>query len=129
MLSELMPDILENIYQYVIEINRDEIKEFVKDFKYIESFSSEREKQIFIYNYINSLTQSQIDKIIYNYGFTQAIAILYDFDKVGLGKSNDEICHEIENFELLKKDRHVVQLIFKDAVQFDHDWRENDKLQ
>lgn len=129
MLSKLMPDVLDNIYQYVTEVNRDEIQEFKKDFKYIESFSSANEKQIFIYNYVNSLTQPQIDKIIFNYGLTQAIAILYNFDKIGLGKTNEEIGSEFGNFELLKKDRQIVQLIFKDAVQFDHDWRENDKLQ
>ena len=129
MLSKLMPDVLDNIYQYVTEVNRDEIQEFVKDFKYIESISSANEKQIFIYNYVNSLTQPQIDKIIFNYGLTQAIAILYNFDKIGLGKTNEEIGSEFGNFELLKKDRQIVQLIFKDEVQFDHDWRENDQIQ
>lgn len=124
-----MPDILDNIYKYVTEINRVEIQEFVKDFQYIEPFSSANEKQIFIYNYVQELTQPQIDKIIFDYGFSRAIAISYNFDKIGLGKTNEEIGSEFENFEFLKKDRQIVQLIFKDEVQFDHDWRENDQMQ
>lgn len=129
MLDKTIPDILEKIYQFVIEENRDEIQKFVKRFQYIERFSSCNEKYIFIANYINSLKQSQVEKIIHEYGFLKSITIWYQYYKVGLGETDENICCDIANCEAMMIDREIVQLILQDAVKFNNDWRDNDKLQ
>jgi hypothetical protein len=126
MLDKMNDDILNKIYQYAILCDKDETIAFEQEFCKINTLMAQ-EKQIFIKNYVTNLTQKQIGNIIAKYGNAKATTLYYSFRKIGLGDSDSTICEILGDCEKNNVDREIVELVFKDCVQFDHDWRDNDK--
>ena len=109
-----------------MDTNRNETNDFVKKFEENDK-ASPSEKQIFIYEYIKNLTDKQVDDVICEYSISKAITLFYSFHKIGMGFSDEEICELLKHCEKYLVVNEMVQLIFKDEVGFDNDWRDNDK--
>jgi hypothetical protein len=141
MIQRMVPEILEKIYEEVVQQNVDEIDVFKQEYmKTIEKlncvgvnfsvcteYDCEDDVEIdqFFHTYIyKTLQQEQIDTIICKYGINNALALLYDFHKIGLGDSEEDICEIIQR-TYSNADREMVGLIFQDAVEYHNDWRSN----
>lgn len=142
MIQNMVPEILEKIYDEVIQQNVDEIEVFKEKYtKYIEeldcvgvkfSISVEQECEnaikidTFFHTYIyKTLNQKQIDAILCNYGIVKALNLFHDFHRIGLGDSAEDICEFLEDTGYYSVDREMVELIFQDAVGYHSDWRLN----
>ena len=141
MIQSMIPEILEKIYQEVVQQNADEIELFKEEYrKYIEELNcvgvnfsisvEECENSLkidrFFHTYIyKKLQQKQVDAILCNYGIAKALTLFHDFHRIGLGDSAQEICEFLEETYCYSVDREMVELIFQDAVEYHSDWRFN----
>lgn len=73
------------------------------------------------------ITKKTINDIIYEYGFSKALKLFYDYQKICLESDYNEICEIIsdENYGI---EISIVELIFNDAIGFETSWRNGDSI-
>ena len=134
-IHELNTDILTRIFEEVSIQNRDEIAAFKSkydkfiydkgygnlDFTDAGVCEDKREDEVhhWIYNYINNLSQNQINVILCDYGINKALKLIYNYHTIGMGDSDAEFCEELL-FD--PSDRQMVDLILKDEAKFMSEW-------
>ena len=140
-LQDMNIDVLSQIYEQVTIQNRDEITIFKAkyemfiqnkgysaiDFTNADVLVDDKEDEVhdWITNYIDDLSQNQINAVLVDYGINKALKLIYDFHKIGMGDSDAEFCEELM---FRPADREMVDLIFKDEVKFMSGWKENNKM-
>jgi len=79
--------------------------------------------QDIISDYIRkTLTKKEIDAFICEYGISNSMKLFHDFQKIGLNSPYIEIC-EILAMEDYGLEKEIVELIIKDAIGFESNWR------
>jgi hypothetical protein len=79
--------------------------------------------QDIISNYIRKvITKKEIGTFICEYGISNSMKLFHDFQKIGLNSSHIEIC-EILAMEDYGLEKEIVELIIKDAIGFESNWR------
>lgn len=81
--------------------------------------------QDIISDYIKKvLTKKERDAFICEYGISKAMKLFHDFQKIGLNSPHIEIC-EILAMEDYGIENEIVEIIIKDAIGFENNWRTN----
>jgi len=79
--------------------------------------------QDIISHYIRKvLTKKEIDVFICEYGISKAMKLFHDYQKIGLNSPHIEIC-DILSMEDYGLEEEIVDLIIKDAIGFESNWR------
>lgn len=124
-------DILQEIYNAIIK-NDDEIEIFICKFKeYINknniiiiksnNFYNKNDERLkdYIYNYIKSLTEDKLNKIISKYGFSKSMKLATDYYIYDLGMTLDGMYEELYSHPL-SLEYLIVELIIKDVIIYDN---------
>jgi hypothetical protein len=80
--------------------------------------------QDFIFNYCKKISLEQKNTIICDYGMLKGMKLFYDFHRLGLGDSYEEICEYFELDDYMINDI-IIELIIKDEIGFHSNWRKN----
>jgi len=81
------------------------------------------EIQDIISNYIRRIiTKKDTDAIICEYGIAKSMKLFNDFHITGMGEPWEEIC-EILTMEDYGLEKEIVELILKDEIGFETNWR------
>jgi hypothetical protein len=137
-LQDMNIDVLSQIYEQVTIQNRDEITifktkytMFIKskgydalDFTKASVLLDDKADEVhdWIVDYTYNLSQNQINAILFDYGINKALKLMYDFHKIGMGDDDAGFCEELV---VNSADRDMVDLIFKDKVEFMSGWKNN----
>mgnify|MGYP001060111240 CR=1 FL=1 len=79
--------------------------------------------QDIISNYIRmNMTKKDINAFICEYGISNSMKLFHDFQKIGLNSPYIEIC-EILATEDYGLEKEIVELIIKDSIGFESNWR------
>jgi hypothetical protein len=135
-IHDLNSDILTQIFEEVTIQNRDEIAifktkydKFIQDkgygdidFTNAQVCVDDKEDEVhdWICDYMNNLSQNQINVILCDYGINKALKQIYDFHTIGMGDSDADFCEELL---INPSDRQMVELIFKGEAKFMSGWK------
>ena len=139
---DLNSDVLSRIFEEVIIQNRDEIAIFKTKYnKFIQGngygdfengvydfiktgvsvWDMEDEVIDWIRDYIKNLSQNQINVILCDYGINKALKLMYDISKKFEMGDDEDFCEKLLSNP---SDTQMVELIFRDEIQFFIGWNE-----
>jgi len=81
---------------------------------------------IIILSYIKNLTEKQKDNIICEYGMMKGFQLFYDYHRICLGDSYQDICECFEISDYGINDS-IIQLIINDEIGFENNWRKSNQ--
>ena len=135
-IHDLNSDILSQIFEEVTIQNRDEIAifktkydKFIQDkgygdidFTNADVCVDHREDEVhdWICDYMNNLSQNQINVILCDYGINNALKMIYEFHTIAMGDCDADFCEDIL---FNPSDRQMVLLILKDNANFMSAWK------
>lgn len=119
-LKEMPIDIVDNFCQAIVEKENqnnplNNAKKYILD-KIVEKNLIEKnltniyQIEDIIYEYVRTLTQDQVNKIITNYGINKGLILLHEWYSGKMGFTSDEFCMEITDTDI-SIDRNIVENI------------------
>jgi hypothetical protein len=113
-LNKFKKDILDMIFENELTINT----------AIDDNSNQENDEKIkkFINKYIkDTLTKKEKNIILINYGFSRAIKLYHDFQKVAINSSNDQICYNLSTDDNGIDDE-IIEIIINVEIGFHTDW-------
>lgn len=134
-INDLPTDIIINICHEVLHNNniikkmKEEILDMITISKNIlneEEDCDHENINIIILSYIRNLTEKQKDNIICEYGMMKGFQLFYDYHRICLGDSYQDICEcfEISDYGI---NNSIIQLIINDEIGFENNWRKSNQ--
>lgn len=97
-----------------------------EDGKYIEEDTDSEIITDIVSNHVASLSKTQKDTIICDYGIINAIMLYHNFNVIGCGNGKAEFYYELTNPEYnIHIIDEIIILIINDEIKYNYDWRNN----